>query len=121
LVATVLLLLPSCGSDDSTGSSAPEIAGCNSVRYQGYTFNLGFAGGGCAPGVASFTQSGSQGGQSYCFNVTCSNGCISGVTVCSPSQSRRPGNVPDVAVMRQVAPLSDAPTATDRGDATPRR
>jgi hypothetical protein len=107
LAAALLLFLPSCGRD-GTGSSAPEIAGCNHVRYQGYTFNLGLFGGGCGGGVASFTQSGSQGGRSYCFDVTCSSGCISGVTVCSASQAQWLGTRLEPMASREAVLLTDA-------------
>lgn len=77
----LLLLVPiSCGEgDDGTGpSSAPQVTGCNSVTYQGATYsNLG-----CAPGIASFTTQITQAGQSACFNITCSAGCVSSVRVC---------------------------------------
>jgi hypothetical protein len=84
--ATVLALVwGGCSSDGGTGSAAPEIVGCNSVRYQGVTYgSLG-----CAPGIASFTVSGSQNGNTFCFDITCSAGCISGVTVCSGNSAAR--------------------------------
>lgn len=84
-VAVCLAGAVACSSSDGgTGSSAPEIVGCNSVLYRGVTYgNLG-----CAPGIASFTVSGSQNGNSFCFNITCSAGCVSGVTVCSSAQLR---------------------------------
>jgi hypothetical protein len=54
------------------------VTGCNSVTYQGATYsNLG-----CAPGIASFTTQITQAGQSACFNITCSAGCVSSVRVC---------------------------------------
>jgi len=77
----IITLLIGCNDDGTTNtpetSNIPEIVGCNSVKYQGYTFtNLG-----CQPGMVSFDISGSQNGHDFSFHVTCSNGCISSVTV----------------------------------------
>ena len=41
------------------------------------------------PAGASFTVSGSINGNSYCFNITCANGCISSATPCSSAQLAR--------------------------------
>lgn len=73
LIGLLLLLHVGCKGDDATRASAePEIVGCNSVLYQGVTYsNLG-----CAPGLLSFTVEGSQNGRSFCFDITCSGGCI---------------------------------------------
>lgn len=67
-----------CKKDDKEESSnIPEIVGCNSVKYQGYTFtNLG-----CEPGIASLDVSISQNGHSADFHIICSGGCVSTVTV----------------------------------------
>lgn len=64
-------------SDDDDGD--PEIVGCNSVKYKGYTFtNIG-----CAIGIVSFDITTTQNGHKGSFHITCSNGCISSVTVLS--------------------------------------
>jgi len=102
LTIAVLLGFAACSGDSgSTGSAAPEIVGCNSVRYQGYTYgSLG-----CAPGIASFTVSGSQNGHNFCFDITCSGGCISGVTVCAGQQARRLTTMPSLTALLAAAPL----------------
>jgi hypothetical protein len=73
-------LFHSCGKDDTPAtqsSTRPEIVGCNSVKYQGYTFgNIG-----CAPGIAGFDTEINQNGHSAKFHITCSNGCVASVTV----------------------------------------
>jgi hypothetical protein len=67
-----------CKKDEKDQSSnTPEIVGCNSVKYQGYTFsNMG-----CEPGIASFDLSITENGHSADFHVTCSGGCVSSVTI----------------------------------------
>lgn len=73
-------LFSSCKKNEDEGdasSNKPKIVGCNSVSYQGYTFNdLG-----CEVGIASFDIDMTQNGHSGSFHVTCSNGCISSVTI----------------------------------------
>jgi hypothetical protein len=72
--------LAGCGKDGDSGtssSSGPQVAGCSSVVYRGVTYPVT-----CNPGVASFTVSISTAGNSACFNVTCSAGCVSSVRVC---------------------------------------
>lgn len=81
LALLVALMLPAaCGDGDSTtgSSSAPTVVACNSVSYKGTTYtNLG-----CAPGIASFQVTITQSGQTACFSVTCSAGCVSSARVC---------------------------------------
>jgi hypothetical protein len=82
LIFVLVSLCVGCKKDESTqntpaASNNPEIVGCNSVKYNGYTFtNLG-----CQPGIASFDVSGTQNGHAYSFHITCSNGCVSSVTL----------------------------------------
>jgi hypothetical protein len=80
-VLLVAWLPASCGKDGDSGtsaSSAPQVSSCSSVVYRGVTYsNLG-----CAPGVASFTATITQGGNTACFNITCASGCISTARVC---------------------------------------
>jgi hypothetical protein len=74
LFLTVLSISGSCKKDDS--SSGPEIVGCNSVKYQEYTFsNIG-----CAVGISSFDIEITQNGHYAHFHITCSGGCVSSVT-----------------------------------------
>ncbi|MBM4167744.1 MAG: hypothetical protein FJ215_01095 [Ignavibacteria bacterium] len=78
-ILSFTLLFAQCDKDEPTQPTQdkPEIVGCNSVKYKGVTFsNIG-----CAPGIASFDVSITQGGVSASFHVTCSGGCISSVTV----------------------------------------
>jgi len=79
LALLLSLQISSCGDDGTGPSDKPEVTGCSSVRYDGYTWNIQ-----CDPGVASFTVEISTGGRSACFHITCSNGCVSSATVCSP-------------------------------------
>lgn len=73
----VSIIYISCSKNDDKQSDIPEIVGCNSVKYKGYTYtNLG-----CAQGIASFDVTTTQGGHTASFHITCSNGCISSVTV----------------------------------------
>jgi hypothetical protein len=66
-----------CSDGPTSPSSTPQIAGCNSVSYQGTTYsNLG-----CAVGIASFTSTITQNGRTASFSITCSGGCISTVRV----------------------------------------
>lgn len=80
-VVLVLALLPTgCGKDSGTSpsaSSSPQVTGCSSVLYRGTTYPIT-----CAPNVASFTLSISTAGNSACFNITCSAGCVSSARVC---------------------------------------
>lgn len=70
LLATVFSL--TCSKDEK-----PEIVGCNSVKYEGYTYtNIG-----CAPGIRSFDTTITQGGHTASFHIECSEGCVSSVTV----------------------------------------
>lgn len=75
LLFVVVSLRLGCSTDPEPDK--PEIVGCNSVKYKGYTFT----GLGCAPGIASFNTSGTQNGHEFNFSITCSGGCISSVTV----------------------------------------
>ena len=64
-------------SKSENEDNKPEIVGCNSVKYKGYTYtNLG-----CAPGIASFNVTTTQGGHTASFHITCSGGCIATVSV----------------------------------------
>lgn len=76
LLATLIsICLLTCSKDEK-----PEITGCNTIKYKGKTYsNVG-----CAPGIRSFTI---EYGDGACFNVTCSGGCISSVTLCSGGKS----------------------------------
>jgi hypothetical protein len=86
VVFFTLAVFLGCGKDDKNGgeSDAPQIVGCNNVKYQGYTYSSL----GCAPGIASFDTDISQNGHSASFHVTCSNGCIKTVSVRSGSASK---------------------------------
>jgi hypothetical protein len=84
VIAAGLIVLWACGGDDKQDNT-PQIVGCNQVRYQGYTFNLGAGGGGCQPGIASFDVTITQNGHTASFHIVCSGGCISSVTVLSGS------------------------------------
>ena len=82
ILSTTLLVI-ACGSDGGDGNGDPEIVGCNSVRYNGYTFgNLG-----CAPGIASFDVETNQNGNIGRFRITCSGGCISSVQILGGSNN----------------------------------
>ena len=71
-VLTVLLL--SCSKENDE----PEIVGCNKVEYNGDTYTID----GCSnPGVASFDVDITAQGNTVSFHVTCSNGCLSTVSV----------------------------------------
>ncbi len=81
--AAALLLVGGCGDDtDAPGdasapaSTAPNIIGCNSVRYQGFTYS----GIGCAPGIASFDVTTTQNGHTASFHIECRGGCVAAVT-----------------------------------------
>jgi hypothetical protein len=71
-IVAFIILLFSCEKNDE-----PEIVGCNSVKYQGYTYTIL----GCEPGIASFDCTATQNGHTASFSITCSGGCISSVTV----------------------------------------
>ena len=67
--------LLTCSKDEK-----PEITGCNTIKYKGKAYsNVG-----CAPGIRSFTI---DYGGGVCFNVQCSGGCISSVSLCSGNRS----------------------------------
>jgi len=69
LVCSFVLISLMCSKDDK-----PEIAGCNSIKYNGETYNNV----GCAPGIRSFDISYGDGAS---FHVECSGGCVSAVSV----------------------------------------
>ncbi|MBU2446187.1 MAG: hypothetical protein KJ666_11555 [Bacteroidetes bacterium] len=75
LLFLVVSLSPGCSTEPE--SDKPEIVGCNSVKYKGVTFSRI----GCAPGIASFYVTATQGGVTGNFHITCSGGCILSVTV----------------------------------------
>ena len=80
-IVFVSIICMGCSKKDDEKDDKPEIVGCNSVKYQGYTYtNLG-----CAQGIASFDVTTTQGGHTASFHITCSGGCISSVTVISGS------------------------------------
>lgn len=78
-VVSLFVMVASCGGDDGQGPSdaAPQITGCNRVRYQDLTWTTG-----CQPGITSFTQESCIEGTCACFDLTCSQGCVSTVVVC---------------------------------------
>jgi hypothetical protein len=87
----VPLVVFSCNKDEhpqGTGSSTPEVVGCSSVKYQGYTYSIT----GCSQqGVASFDVTISQNGHTASFHITCSNGCIATATVQGEPPTGEPG------------------------------
>ena len=90
-ITLITALVLACGDGDSATAPeaqtetqtmvGPTIVGCNSVRYEGHTFNNI----GCAPGIASFDVEISEtvGGETFAasFHITCASGFVSGVTV----------------------------------------
>lgn len=71
LTGAAALLFLSCEK-----SNEPEIVGCNSVKYKGYTYtNLG-----CTSNMLSMDVTVTQNGHTASFYITCSDGCISSVT-----------------------------------------
>lgn len=79
-ISFTLISFMTC-SKKNDKNDKPEIVDCNSVKYKGYTYtNLG-----CAPGIASFNVTTTQGGHTASFYITCSGGCISSVEVISSS------------------------------------
>jgi len=77
-VVALGLLVPSCGGDNGTGPSGPEVSGCSAVMYQGVSFPISA----CSQGASSAQVSGTVNGVNACFNVTCSGGCVSSVSLC---------------------------------------
>lgn len=73
-IVSGMLILFACNKEEE---EKPEIVGCNSVKYKGYTYT----GLGCRPGLVSFDVTITQNGHTASFHITCSNGCISSATV----------------------------------------
>lgn len=73
-IVSVMIIFFACGKKEA---EKPEIVGCDSVKYKGFTYT----GLGCRPGVASFDVTITQNGHTASFHVTCTRGCISSVTV----------------------------------------
>jgi len=72
-IVSVMIIFLACGKEDEK----PQIVGCDSVKYKGFTYtNLG-----CRPGVASVDVTTTQNGHTASFHITCSGGCISSATV----------------------------------------
>ena len=85
IVATVLsvfLLMQGCKNENSpatTSTNKPLVTGCDTVSYQGTTWNLGS--GSCSGGVSSYDVTITQNGKTAKFHITCQNGCIKSATV----------------------------------------
>ena len=75
VVLTAFLIVVGCEKEEE---DKPEIVGCEKVEYQGYTYTLNGCTGG---GVISYNVDIEQGGHKASFHVTCSNGCLSQVSL----------------------------------------